>query len=266
MSCVQELKGEYLSPYPAKWFRKFEPSPIIDEVLYHVGVLKDDAVKRVTPKKAKADKHDVKVNKREVYALVAKSLLRPQIEEDPLTTFGASGSLSAINYTHLWGPRGTSNWASCADSQYETCSALLQSSLSALDYTLSMWSTAHGPYMFIHDSALSGTPLPTATTPKVYALPCPLSSPYTISTSLQMNGKVLLRAWLCQNTSSSLYYVRYSAQDSTTNSYTIAAAGMGILQNNGSPYWSFVYNLPSSSSKASTDIYYYIYEIDVQYS
>lgn len=261
MSCVAELKGESLSPYPRKWFRNFDPSPIHDNVLYHIGELKDDAIKRTYPKAKR-------LKKRDVYALVAKSLIKAELDiNDPLTTFGASNTLAAISQYALWGPQGTSNWANCADSQYESCSPISASDLGKLTYSYAAWSIYHGPYMFIHDSAISGTPLPFDTTPKAYALPCPLSSPYTLSASLQINGKVLLRAWNCQNTSYSQYYTRYSAQDSTTNSYTIAAAGMGLLPgNNLSPYWLFVYNLPSSTSKASTDIYYYIYEIDVQYS
>lgn len=266
MSCVQELKGEYLSPYPAKWFRKFEPSPIIDEVLYHVGVLKDDAVKRVTPKKAKADKHGVKVNKREVYALVAKSLLRPQIEEDPLTTLGALIGIRALVQGALFAPNNSSiNWANCGDSQYETCS--FTSDLSTITYGYSLYVTnTHGPYFFINSTAISGSPLPTTTAPIAYAQPCPISNPNTITNATYLiNGKVMLRAWACQNSSSSLYYTRFSATDSSTNSYTIAAAGMGVAVGSVAN-WHYVYNLPSSSSKASTDIYYYIYEIDVQYS
>jgi len=259
VSCVQELKGEYLSPYPAKWFRKFEPSPIIDEVLYHVGVLKDDAVRRVTPKKERP-------NKRDVYALVAKSLLRPKIEEDPLTTFGALLGIRALVQGALFAPNNSSiNWANCGDSQYETCS--FTSDLSTITYGYSLYtSTTHGPYLFINSTAISGSPLPTTTAPIAYAQPCPISNPNTITNATYLiNGKVMLRAWACQNSSSSLYYTRFSATDSSTNSYTIAAAGMGVAVGQ-TANWSFVYNLPSSSSKASTDIYYYIYEIDVQYS
>ncbi len=259
--------GHELSPYPKSWFRSFGPSPLDDSV-WEIGVLKSDAVKRVTGLKGYKKLKELESKSdivRRVYALIAKSEVKALDPLDPVTMGGALLTSMAISEFTLWAPQSSStNWGNCADSQYESCS--LTSAPSTLTYAYSYYpSNAWGPYLFIYNSTVTGTPLPTNTTPTAYALPCPLSSPATLTNVLTMNGKVLLRAWVCQNSSSSLYYTRYSAQDSSTNSYTIAAAGLGLI-NGGTPSANFIYNLSSTYTKGSTDIYYYIYEIDVGYS
>lgn len=255
MSCGQSS----LSPYPQKWFRKYEPSPIIDGVVYEIGVLKD-----YPPLDG--------LGGRRVYTLLANTEIGVLNDiEDPMTQLGALITLETLNLAGLWTPTNSSyNWGSCGDSQYESCSLVTQSTLNTLTYARAdaAQTGLYGPYIFISGSAISGSPLPTTTTPTAYAPPCPIgSSAPSVTNSLKMNGSVLLRAWMCLNTSSKLYYVRYSALDSSTNSYTIAAAGLGrVNSSNGNAYWDFVYNLPSSASKGSTDIYYYIYELDAPYS
>jgi hypothetical protein len=59
--------------------------------------------------------------------------------------------------------------------------------------------------------------------------------------------------------------VRYTSEDRSTASYTIAAIGMGAIADSSTIYRNYAYPLSSSVTKSATDYYYYIYTIGFQY-
>jgi len=119
--------------------------------------------------------------------------------------------------------------------------------------------------MFVFSGAPSST---TDTTYLVaYSPPCPVASSTPTLSVAKMSGNVLLRAVGCLDTTNQVAYIRYTAQDNSSNSYTIAYLGLGYI-NSGNPnypvYW-IRYGLSSSVTKGATDYYYYIYTIGFQY-
>jgi len=165
------------------------------------------------------------------------------------------------------GPQSTSyTWSNCLDPAFEgSGSCLPQATVSGFNYGTCRFSTSYAPAMFVFSAAPSST---TDTTNLVaYSPPCPVAASTPTLSVAKMSGNVLLRAVGCLDTTNSVAYVRYTAQDNSSNTYTIAYLGLGYI-NPGSPaspaYW-IRYGLASSVTKGSTDYYYYIYTIGYQY-
>ena len=248
---------------------KVEPSPIVGgdgEGVYYIGKFSDVW--------APED-----LRNREFYYLHAKAILSPDIKAenaemqclgdtgDPLFDIGAT-LVSLAFFQTFCAPAGASaNWSSCLDPQFETGGTCYSSStVGGVDYSKCVVAatTYYGPYMFIHNVApASNTDL---TSVVAYARPCPVySSSYALSGKSEMSGKLLIRAVGCDDSSNKVRYVRYTSEDRSTTSYTIAYVGLGIATSaSGVQHW-FRYALSSSVTKSSTDYYYYIYTVGFQY-
>jgi hypothetical protein len=165
------------------------------------------------------------------------------------------------------GPQSTSySWNNCLDSAFEgSGSCFPQATASSIDYSRCVYSTSYAPAMFVH----SGAPSNGSDTSHLvaYSPPCPVASSAPSLSTPKMSGNVLLRAVACLDTTNSVAYIRYTAQDNSSNSYTIAYLGLGYIQpgNPPSPGNLIRYGLSSSVTKGTTDYYYYIYTIGYQY-
>jgi len=162
------------------------------------------------------------------------------------------------------GPQSTSySWSNCLDPAFEGSGSCMPSStVSGYNYGDCGFSSSYAPVMYVFSGAPSNT---TDTTYLVaYAPPCPVASSTPSLSVAKMSGNVLLRAVGCLDTTNSVAYVRYTAQDNSSNSYTISYLGMGYIQSNSPAYW-IRYGLSSSVTKGTTDYYYYIYTIGYQY-
>jgi hypothetical protein len=99
-----------------------------------------------------------------------------------------------------------------------------------------------------------------------YSKPCPTaSSAPSLSGKSETSGRTLIRAVGCDDSSNRVRYVRYTSEDRSTASYTIAAIGMGAIADASTIYRNYAYPLSSSVTKSATDYYYYIYTIGFQY-
>jgi hypothetical protein len=252
---------------------KVEPSPIVGgdgEGVYYIGRFSDVWA----PKDLRS---------RKFYYLHARAVLSPSIKTeevkqqclggldasagDPLFDLGATLVALAF-FREFCAPAGASaNWSSCLDPQFESGGTCYSSStVGGVDYSKCVvaTSTYYGPYMFIHNVApTSNTDL---TSVVAYSRPCPVySSAYALSGKIETSGKVLIRAVGCDDSSNRVRYVRYTSEDRSTASYTIAYVGLGIATSaSGVQHW-FRYALSSSVTKSSTDYYYYIYTVGLQY-
>jgi len=185
---------------------------------------------------------------------------------DPLFSGAAQGMCNWF-VNDFCGPQSTSySWTNCLDPAFEgSGSCLTQSAVSGFNYGTCRFTSSYAPVMYVFSGAPSST---TDTTYLVaYSPPCPVASSTPSLSTSKMSGNVLLRAVACLDTTNSVAYVRYTAQDNSSNSYTIAYLGLGYIAP-GSPnypaYW-IRYGLSSSVTKGSTDYYYYIYTIGFQY-
>jgi len=252
---------------------KVEPSPIAGgdgEGVYYVGKFSDTW--------APED-----LRNKEFYYVHAKSILSPDVKTiggtpqclngvntyagDPLFDMGAIYISSAFFQTFCAPAGASANWNNCLDPQFESSGTCYSSSaVGGTDYSKCVitLSTAYGPYMFIHSTAPASY---TDTTSIVaFSRPCPVySSAYALSGKTETSGKVLIRAVGCDDSSNKVKYVRYTSEDRSTASYTIAYLGLGMATStSGVIHW-FRYALSSSVTKASTDYYYYIYTVGFQY-
>jgi hypothetical protein len=99
-----------------------------------------------------------------------------------------------------------------------------------------------------------------------YSKPCPTaSSAPSLSGKSEMSGRTLIRAVGCDDSSNRVRYVRYTSEDKSTASYTIAAVGLGAVADASTIYRSSAYPLSSSVAKSATDYYYFIYTVGFQY-
>jgi len=165
------------------------------------------------------------------------------------------------------GPQSTSyTWSNCLDPAFEGSGSCTPSStVSGYNYGDCAFSSSYAPAMFVFSGAPSST---TDTTYLVaYSPPCPVASSTPTLSVAKMSGNVLLRAVGCLDTTNQVAYIRYTAQDNSSNSYTIAYLGLGQLVSSSTnyPIYWMRYGLPSSVTKGSTDYYYYIYTIGFQY-
>jgi len=165
------------------------------------------------------------------------------------------------------GPQSTSyTWSNCLDSAFEGSGSCTPSAtVSDYNYGDCAFSTSYGPAMFVFSGAPSST---TDTTYLVaYSPPCPVASSTPTLSVAKMSGNVLLRAVGCLDTTNLVAYVRYTAQDNSSNTYTIAYLGLGYIVSGNSnyPLYWIRYGLSSSVTKGTTDYYYYIYTIGYQY-
>jgi len=185
---------------------------------------------------------------------------------DPLFS-GPAQTMCIWLVNDFCGPQSTSySWSNCLDPAFEGSGSCTPSStVSGYNYGGCKFSSSYAPAMFGFSAAPSST---TDTTYLVaYSPPCPVASSAPTLSVAKMSGNVLLRAVGCLDTTNQVAYVRYTAQDNSSNSYTIAYLGLGYLVS-GSPnyptYW-IRYGLSSSVTKGTTDYYYYIYTIGYQY-
>jgi hypothetical protein len=98
-----------------------------------------------------------------------------------------------------------------------------------------------------------------------HAKPCPVANTAAqVAGKPLMTGNVLVRALGCNDATNKVYYSRFTAEDRSTNTYTIAGGAFGYGRSDR-PWYLLVYMLPSSTTKGSVDVYYYIYHIGVPY-
>jgi hypothetical protein len=234
---------------------KVEPSPIVGgdgEGVYYIGKFSDTW--------APED-----LRNKEFYYVHAKAVLSPEVSskfEDPLFA-GFATSLCYIFFVNHCGPKGTTTWSACLDPQFETGGSCYGSStISGTDFSQCMYSSAYAPAMFIFNSASTFD----TTTLVAYSKPCPTaSSAPSLSGKSEMSGRTLIRAVGCDDSSNKVRYLRYTSEDRSTASYTIASVGLGAIVDASTIYRHATYPLSSSVTKSATDYYYYIYTIGFQY-
>jgi len=238
--------------YHAKRLVKLEPSPIILDSEGIGGIIEVGKFSDVWAPK--------EYRNRRLYVALFHATLKPSPSDPPT----ADGALYIVLYGIPLSMCGTNDqnvdWSNCKDPQYE---AACMGDPRDISYPKCYWSIAHGPYMYI----LNASPSSPADKDviSVHAKPCPVASvaPQVADKPL-MSTHTLLRALGCKDTANRLCYSRFSAEDRTTQSYTIAGGAMGLGYSTIPDYF-LVYMLPSSTTKGATDIYYYIYHIGIPY-
>jgi hypothetical protein len=235
---------------------KVDPSPVSGgngEGVYYIGRFSDVWA-------------DPDQRGKDFYYVHATNVLPATKAADPLFS-GPAQTMCNWLVQKFCGPQSTSyTWSNCLDPAFEGSGSCMPSStVSGYNYGDCAFSSSYAPVMFVFSGAPSST---TDTTYLVaYSPPCPVASSTPTLSVAKMSGNVLLRAVACLDTTNSVAYVRYTAQDNSSNSYTIAYLGLGYI-NPGSPvspaYW-IRYGLSSSVTKGTTDYYYYIYTIGYQY-
>jgi hypothetical protein len=248
-----------------KKMAKVEPSPVVGgdgEGVYYVGKFSNTW--------APDD-----LRNREFYYVHAKAIFSPEAGGsasrclsvafgDPLFSFHAE-TLSTVFFENMCGPASTSTtWANCIDPQYEeSCSAYIKAVVSNKTYG-KCYAAAYGPAMFVFSAA-----------PAIeydmnnlvaYSKPCPVySSTPSLSGKNEMSGQTLIRAVGCDDSANKVNYVRYTSEDRSSASYTIAYLGMGVIVDANSISTWMRYGLSSSVVKNANDYYYYIYTVGFQY-
>jgi len=252
---------------------KADPSPIAGrdgEGVYHIGKFSDVWA----PKDLRG---------RDFYYLHAKAVLTPDVkvenskpqclgsisadEGDPLFDIGATLVSLAFFQTFCAPAGATADWSNCLDPQFETGGTCYSNTtVGGVNYSKCVVTatTYYGPYMFIHNVAPASNT--DTTSIAAFSRPCPVySSAYALTGKSETSGRVLIRAVGCDDASNKVRYVRYTSEDRSTASYTIAYIGLGIaLSASAVQHW-FRYALTSSVTKAASDYYYYIYTIGFQY-
>ena len=237
--------------YHAKRLVKLEPSPIVLDAEGIGGIIEAGKFSDVWAPR--------EYRNRRLYVALFHATLKPS-PSDPPTTDGAQHIVWYGIPLSICGPYSqNTDWSNCKDSQYETCSL---GDPAYIHYSKCHWGM-YGPYMFILNASPSSV-LDSGVV-SVHAKPCPVASvaPQVLNKPL-MSGNVLLRALACDDSANKLYYTRFSAEDRTTQSYTIAGGAMSMGDTNILRH-QLVYMLPSSTTKGATDVYYYIYHIGVPY-
>ena len=183
---------------------------------------------------------------------------------DPLFAFYAD-TLSGVFFENMCGPASTSTtWSNCLDPQYEGCGDYTSGVVSDKTYGKCYTSVGYGPSMFVFSAAPASF---TDTANLVaYSKPCPVySSTPSLSGKNEMSGKTLIRAVACDDSVNKVRYVRYTSEDRSSASYTIAYLGMGVILDTTKISIWMRYGLPSSVTKSANDYYYYIYTVGFQY-
>ena len=239
--------------YHAKRLIKLEPSPIVLDAEGIGGIIEAGKFSDVWAPR--------EYRNRKLYIALFHATLKPSPSDPPtvggafiIAWYGISLSICSPLDQNV-------DWSNCQDSQYEACSA---GTPAYLNYTKCHMAQPHyGPYMYILNASPSSTDDETVIS--AHAKPCPVASaaPQVAGKPL-MSSHVLLRALGCQDTANKLFYTRFSAEDRTTQTYTIAGGAMGSGTST-KPNYLLVYTLPSSTTKGATDVYYYIYHIGVPY-
>ena len=250
---------------------KVDPSPIVGsdgEGVYYVGKFSDVW--------APED-----LRSREFYYVHAKMILKPdQVADvqcpgranavaDPFFADPAS-RVAYILFRTMCGSRSSSySWDNCLDPQFEGTGAGCYGSVTIRSTTYESCMFGWSPVMLIFSSA------PSYRTDQAsiaaYSKPCPAASDTpSLSGKAETSGKVLIRAVGCDDASNKVRYVRYTSEDRSSTSYTIAALGIGEIapSETGTQDIAYIwirYPLSSSVTKSATDYYYYIYTIGLQY-
>ena len=256
-----------------KKMAKIEPSPVVGgdgEGVYYVGKFSDTW--------APED-----LRNRDFYYFHAKAILSPDVkaedvkpqclstvsadEGDPLFDIGATLTSLAFFQTFCAPAGATADWSNCLDPQFETGGTCYSNTtVGGVNYSKCVVTatTYYGPYMFIHSAAPASST--DATSIAAFSRPCPVySSAYALSGKSETSGKLLIRAVGCDDASNKVKYVRYTSEDRSTATYTIAYIGLGIaLSASAVQHW-FRYALASSVVKNANDYYYYIYTVGLQY-
>jgi len=183
--------------------------------------------------------------------------------DPPFASFASA--LCAIFLLNFCGPSGSATWQNCLDPAFEGTGTGCYPSGTVSSYSFSQCYTTYAtPSMFIFSGAPSSESDMTYLV--AYSKPCPVySSAPSLSGKTETSGKVLIRAVGCDDSSNKVRYVRYTSEDKSSASYTIAYMGMGSISGTSSIYTAIRYGLASSITKGSTDYYYYIYTIGFQY-
>ena len=193
--------------------------------------------------------------------------LAPSIPVDPLGAMDDMGMVATILQAFC-GPNNTNTWAtdSQPDCTFTTTPNFSKCFKSTCLPVLGVLSTpvATSTSTWNSDSAI----LSAYAVPSVQASVSPCNA--SISGVYNIPNGELLKGFACQDSNNKAYYNSFSALDNTTNSYTIAglallelAPGAG-LNTPDFTIWAF-YNLSSSVTKGSTDIYYYVYRLGFYY-
>lgn len=251
---IEEPKDVYLElSDKAKLFRKFEPSPV-ERRVFELGRFSDWAPKKFRGRRA--------------YAVFAESIMKPFGKyDDPLYQSGASALTYALFYTWC-GPRGTTTWGSaCVDSGYES-GCLASSTVASLDFsTCYAGGSNYAPALFAHSSQPANNQ--DAAPISAYAKPCPVApSTPDLPNKTRMSDTVKVRCVLGNDTTNKAFYNRYIALDSSSSSYPFRYFSLGMISPGTTPspaYWT-LYDTGASTTKGSTDVYYYIYTIGIYYA
>jgi len=242
---IEEPKDVYLEfSDKAKLFRKFEPSPV-ERRVFELGRFSDWAPKKLRGRRA--------------YAVFAESIMKPFGKyDDPLFREGARAAI--ITFFKTWcGPKGNASWANCVDSGYESGCASEFGPGNKETYDQCVLES-YGPALFAHSSR--PTSIGDLNSIAAYAKPCPVaSSTPDLKDKTKMSDTVKIRCVAGLDTTNSAYYNRYIAVDSSGNTYSFRYFSLGdIVTHVVAVYWT-LYDTGATTTKGSTDVYYYIYTI-----
>lgn len=245
---IDEPKDVYLEfSDKAKLFRKFEPSPV-ERRVFELGRFSDWAPKHLRGKRA--------------YAVFAESIMKPFGKyDDPLFREGAR--MAIVTLFKTWcGPTGNASWENCVDSGYESaCAEEFGPGRNKETYANCVMAPgSYAPALFAHSS--KPTSIADLDSIAAYAKPCPVaSSTPDLKDKTKMSDTVKIRCVAGLDTTNNAYYNRYIAVDSSGNSYQFRYFSLGHI---ASPvivvYWT-LYDTGATTTKGSTDVYYYIYTI-----
>ena len=248
---------------------KVDPSPIAGrdgEGLYYIGKFSDIW--------APED-----LRSKEFYYIHAKAVLAPDQAStscrsearvaDPFFADPASRVAYTLFRTMCGNRSNSYSWSNCLDPQFEGTGAGCYGSATIGSATYESCMFGWSPVMLIFSSA------PSSRTDQAsiaaYSKPCPAASDTpSLSGKAETSGRVLIRAVGCDDASNKVRYVRYTSEDRSSVSYTIAAIGIGEIapSETGTQDIAYIwirYPLSSSVTKSATDYYYYIYTIGLQY-
>jgi hypothetical protein len=220
---------------------KAEPSEV-EKWVFEVGRFSDTWAER-------------RLRGRRLYAALFHSLIKPVGPDDPFTTGGSSLMTIDMLLTFCGPKSNATTWSGCIDSGYES-GCLSPSTVANFTYGECGPSSWYGPYLFTISSAPAYYNDPSVVT--AFAKPCPVaSSSPDISGKPKMNETVKLRCVNGQDASNKIFFNRYLAVDSSTNTYSFAGSSLGA-SSNGTDAYHWIYALPgTSATKGSLDVYYF---------
>ena len=252
-----------------KKMAKIDPSPVVGgdgEGVYYVGKFSDTW--------APED-----LRNRDFYYVHAKAVLAPdQVTAAPCSSGAAvdpffADSASRVVYvlfTAMCGPRSTSySWQNCLDPQFEGTGVGCYGSVTISSVNYDGCKFSWSPVMLIFSQAPSSRTDQTSIV--AYSKPCPAAADTpSLTDKSETSGKVLIRAVGCDDSANKVRYLRYTSEDRSTASYTIAALGIGEIAPDETgtrdiAYTWLRYLLSSSVVKNANDYYYYIYTVGLQY-